>query len=198
MLSVQNSQTSPTGIKSFRNHVSILDFLLVVSGSNSVCLVHKKKLAAAEEQDTKSPLVSSTTDVHPQIIISAADAQAFEGGQMTKEKQQQLLSKILLQMEKNQLNEAKKKDQEETIGNISTQTISDDEFDEAYNSEEERERERFKKEVYGTNREVGDRDTRLKKEPNEEHTVNNQYNANKFGGGPRWGGHWRGKYLFLF
>ncbi|XP_049825333.1 uncharacterized protein LOC109601802 isoform X2 [Aethina tumida] len=153
---------------------------------------HKKKLAAAEEQDTKSPLVSSSTDVHPQIIISAADAQAFEGGQMTKEKQQQLLSKILLQMEKNQLNEAKKKDQEETIGNISTQTISDDEFDEAYNSEEERERERFKKEVYGTNREVGDRDTRLKKEPNEEHTVNNQYNANKFGGGPRWGGHWRG------
>lgn len=62
---------------------------------------------------------------------------------MTKEQEAQLLQKIIVQMEREKLKEAKKKEQEESL-NISLQPISDDEFqdeehEEKFDKKEQRE-----------------------------------------------------------
>ncbi|CAH0560740.1 unnamed protein product [Brassicogethes aeneus] len=134
---------------------------------------HKKKLAASSEENK------------PQIIISQDDEQDIKDGKITKEQESRILNQIIMQMEKSKLIEAKKKDLDESVINISTQSISDDDLDESYNSEDERERERFKKEVYG----VGGKDNGDKEDRG--HEKGQQFPKFRE---QRWqqGGHWRG------
>ncbi|XP_074026105.1 pcf11 cleavage and polyadenylation factor subunit isoform X2 [Leptinotarsa decemlineata] len=88
---------------------------------------NKKRLRALEDQDLRVPKVSSTTDSPRKIIISPEDEKIIKLGNLTKEQENLLLNKIIMQMEKNKLKEAKKKDKEESF-NISLQPISDEEF----------------------------------------------------------------------
>nr|CAH7763637.1 unnamed protein product [Callosobruchus chinensis] len=66
-------------------------------------------------------------DIPPKIIITPEDEHCIKSGNMTKEHQNHLLNKIVVQMEKSMLKEARKKDHEETF-NVSLQPISDDEL----------------------------------------------------------------------
>ncbi|KAJ8927145.1 hypothetical protein NQ314_020418 [Rhamnusium bicolor] len=88
---------------------------------------NKKRMNIVEDLDLRVPKVSSTTDIPNKIIISPEDESCIKSGTLTKEQEAQLLNKIIMQMEKNKLKEAKKKDHEECF-NISLQPISDDEL----------------------------------------------------------------------
>ncbi|KAG5886429.1 hypothetical protein JTB14_035721 [Gonioctena quinquepunctata] len=98
---------------------------------------NRKKLKALEDQDLHVPKVSSTTDIPHKIIISPEDENNIKSGTLTKEQETKLLQKIIMQMEKNKLKEAKKKDKEESF-NVSLQPISDEEF---VSSEDEKEKQ---------------------------------------------------------
>ncbi|CAH1974031.1 unnamed protein product [Acanthoscelides obtectus] len=82
---------------------------------------HKKK-TNLEDLDLRVP-----KDIPPKIIITPEDEHIIKSGIMTKEQEAQLLSKIIVQMEKNKLKEARKKDHEQSF-NVSLQPISDEEF----------------------------------------------------------------------
>ncbi|KAJ8919283.1 hypothetical protein NQ315_003867 [Exocentrus adspersus] len=88
---------------------------------------NRKKMAILEDQDLRVPKVSSTTDIPNKIIISPEDESSIKSGTLTKEQETHLLNKIIMQMEKNKLKEAKKKDHEQSF-NISLQPISDEEL----------------------------------------------------------------------
>lgn len=106
-------------------------------------------MAALKDQDLRIPKVSSTTDIPNKIIISAEDESNIKSGTLTKEQEAHLLNKIIMQMEKNKLKEAQKKDHEESF-NISLQPISDDEL---VDSDEEKS---VNKEATNENVEVND------------------------------------------
>ncbi|VEN50303.1 unnamed protein product [Callosobruchus maculatus] len=83
---------------------------------------YNKKKINLEDVDLRVP-----KDIPPKIIITPEDEHCIKSGNMTKEQEAQLLSKIIVQMEKNKLKEARKKDHEESF-NVSLQPISDDEL----------------------------------------------------------------------
>lgn len=99
----------------------------------------RRNKSATEDLDLRQPRVSSTTqEISQPIVISPEDATSIKSGNMTKEQGAQLLQKIIVQMEREKLKEAKKKDHEESL-NISLQPISDDEFqDEEHEGKSER------------------------------------------------------------
>ncbi|XP_018565201.1 uncharacterized protein LOC108906445 isoform X2 [Anoplophora glabripennis] len=88
---------------------------------------NKKRMAVLKDQDLRVAKVSSTTDMPNKIIISPEDESSIKSGTLTKEQETNLLNKIIMQIEKNKLKEAQKKDHEESF-NISLQPISDDEL----------------------------------------------------------------------
>ncbi|KAJ8944028.1 hypothetical protein NQ318_021744 [Aromia moschata] len=98
----------------------------VVRAKLANATINKKKMSL-EDQDFRIPKLSITADIPNKIIISPEDENCIKSGTLTKEQEAHLLNKIILQMEKNKLQVAKKKDHEESF-NISLQPISDDEL----------------------------------------------------------------------
>ncbi|XP_056632001.1 pre-mRNA cleavage complex 2 protein Pcf11 isoform X1 [Diorhabda sublineata] len=88
---------------------------------------YNKKKQRLEDQDLRQPI---NTQVANKIIISPEDENNIKSGKMTNEESSKLLNKIILQMEKNKLKEAKRKDNESSF-NTSLQPISDEEFNDS-------------------------------------------------------------------
>ncbi|CAG9820212.1 unnamed protein product [Phaedon cochleariae] len=87
---------------------------------------NKKKMKVLEDLDLRFPKPAPST-INSKIIISPEDENNIKRGNLTPEQSNQLLQKIVMQMEKNKLKEAKKKDKEDSF-NVSLQPISDEEF----------------------------------------------------------------------
>ncbi|XP_060530658.1 uncharacterized protein LOC132704583 [Cylas formicarius] len=90
---------------------------------------HKKKLEASHFKDQDLRVKPAPLDTAKAIIISPEDEKCIKSGSMTKEQEKHILNKIFMQIEKNKLREAKKKDHEDSALNVSLQPISDDEFE---------------------------------------------------------------------
>lgn len=85
-------------------------------------------------------MASTTSEISQPIVISPEDATSIKSGNMTKEQGALLLQKIIVQMERDKLKEAKLKDDEESL-NVSLQPISDDEFQDEENEDRVNRRE---------------------------------------------------------
>ncbi|CAG9826753.1 unnamed protein product [Diabrotica balteata] len=85
-----------------------------------------KKKPKLEDQDLR--LQATTGSPHKtKIIISPEEETNIKSGKMTNEEGSELLNRIILQVEKRKLKEAKRKDHEESF-NVSLQPISDDDL----------------------------------------------------------------------
>ncbi|XP_045478783.1 uncharacterized protein LOC123683864 isoform X2 [Harmonia axyridis] len=113
----------------------------------------------AEDEDLRLSQVSSTTDIPNKIIISKADGEKIKEGGMTSVQQKELMNKIIAQIEAQKLKEAKQKNHEEAIGNISLTPISDDELDTDFN--EENHKARQDSPVLAPPASFGDKDERI-------------------------------------
>ncbi|XP_064215104.1 pre-mRNA cleavage complex 2 protein Pcf11 isoform X1 [Tribolium castaneum] len=81
-----------------------------------------------QDEDLRVPPVSSRiSDTIKKIIISSDDAQCIKTGTMSKEKENQLMNKIIAHIEQQKLEEAQLRDSEETVGNL--QPVSDEELE---------------------------------------------------------------------
>ncbi|CAH1140150.1 unnamed protein product [Phyllotreta striolata] len=89
-----------------------------------------KKKMRLEDQDLRQPITISP-EATQKIIISPEDESNIKSGNMTSEESKKLLTKIILQMEKNKLKEAKRKE------NVTSQVASDEEI---LDSDEDRRR----------------------------------------------------------
>ncbi|XP_074026100.1 uncharacterized protein isoform X2 [Leptinotarsa decemlineata] len=84
----------------------------------------KKRLRASEDQD---PKISSTSDPLQKLIVSPGDNNMNKLNKLTEKQEDLLLNKIIMQMEKNKLKEAKKKDKSKSF-RISLQPINEGKF----------------------------------------------------------------------
>nr|XP_022903618.1 uncharacterized protein LOC111415946 isoform X2 [Onthophagus taurus] len=148
---------------------------------------NREKLRTKQEQKQKDTDLrggtNSADDSMSRIIISSADEQCIKTGNMTKEQEKALMNKILAQMENQKLNEAKRKDNEENLGNITLQPISDDELEANFSCSSDEDTATFRRNIYV------DKDDRVPQ------VNNNEFN--KFPRGPDRGdlrrGMWRGR-----
>ncbi|KAL3266670.1 hypothetical protein HHI36_010832 [Cryptolaemus montrouzieri] len=93
-----------------------------------------------EDQDLRVGQVSSTLDTTNKIIISKDEDEKIKEGGMTALQQKELMNKIIAQIEAQKLQEAKKKNFEESLANTSLTPVSDDELETDFNEEIERAR----------------------------------------------------------
>lgn len=82
-----------------------------------IFVVHKNKLQQDQDLRAKAPA---------KLTISPEEEKVIQSGHMTPEQGKKILTKYLSRFEKDKLREAKKKDHENTLGDVSLQTISDD------------------------------------------------------------------------
>ncbi|CAH1105007.1 unnamed protein product [Psylliodes chrysocephalus] len=125
---ISSSEVIPSKTESPKSNLDAIRAKLANATNRDKVLAksfNKKKLKLVD-QDLRQP-IQITPETTQKIIISPEDESNIKSGNMTNEESKKLLAKIILQMEKNKLKEAKRKDHEETF-NISLQPISDEEF----------------------------------------------------------------------
>ncbi|XP_028136602.1 pre-mRNA cleavage complex 2 protein Pcf11 isoform X2 [Diabrotica virgifera virgifera] len=94
-----------------------------------------KKKPKLEDQDLR-PQATTGSPHKTKIIISPEEETSIKSGKMTNEEGSELLNRIILQVEKRKLKEAKRKDHEESF-NVSLQPISDDDLSDTELEKEE-------------------------------------------------------------
>lgn len=99
---------------------TIFDIYSIFKLTYDFLAVHKKRLQ--EDEDFRAPQ-SRASDMQ-KIIISSDDEQCIKAGTLTKQQEQQLLKKIIAQMEQQKLTEAQLKDKQDNL-----QPVSDDELE---------------------------------------------------------------------
>lgn len=112
-----NWPTPPIGTKPSANHVSTTITKLSSIILTLIFVVHKNKLQQDQDLRAKAPA---------KLTISPEEEKVIQSGHMTPEQGKKILTKYLSRFEKDKLREAKKKDHENTLGDVSLQTISDD------------------------------------------------------------------------
>lgn len=141
----ENKKDSPKGKANF----DLVRQKLANATNRDKLLDNEKQQNLHEDIDLRNAMPFSNTEenrINNKIFISPADEHVIKSGNMTKDQETALVTKIMAQLENHKLMEAKRKDRGENegtrrdadhIGNVSLQPISDEELDEAMSEPED-------------------------------------------------------------
>ncbi|XP_048526467.1 pre-mRNA cleavage complex 2 protein Pcf11 isoform X1 [Dendroctonus ponderosae] len=135
---IERPPTPPPPIISSKKDATVVQEMTSLAPKKSNFDAVRAKLANATNREkvmnksfhkNKIQQTSTDKDLRPiSLQISSEDEKAIRSGHMTSEQEKQFLNKFLSQIEQDKLRQAKKKDHEEALVDMSLQEISDEDF----------------------------------------------------------------------